>query len=319
MKFVSRFFSQILVLILIGTTTLSLLLLTFLNSVQNFLSKENIIQTAKQLDFKQLMGEQLQSEIYDILEQTGLPNEYVDYILENDEIKEYVGNYVAEGINYVLYEKEPPVISASELTTTLSNSFDYVIHQLENHNIEVTEYLTEDDQILIHQKIEYLTPKLVEKIPEAEEFMEKVIAQNKDVQAGKQKLEQLQQFIKIIQKVFQYKSLLSISIIIQMIGIVLLKLEHFHFIKWLLIPFIGTALILGWLCDHVPIWIHKYYPQELEPIRSYMEGMLEKVYIIWRHNGSLCFTVFLLLIILQMLIWIVLMHYRRRKKDMAIL
>lgn len=319
MKVASRFFSQLLVFIFIITTCISLLLLTFLNSTQNLLSKENIINTVKQFDFKQLMGDQIEEEIYEILEQTGLPSEYVDYILENEQLKEYIGVYLAEGVEYVLYDKELPVLSAEKLTNTLSDSFDYVLHQLEQHHIHVSEYLTEQDQLLIHQKIEYYTPRIVEKIPDVESWIENKIESNSEVQAAKRKIEQLRMVIHLIQKIYQYKWILSIGIVIQIILIVILKLGHFHFIKWLCIPFMVTSLILGRLCDYVPVWIHKHYPKELEFVQIYIEEMLEKVYAVWRHNGSLCFTIFLLLIILQMIIWIVRMHYQRRKKDMAIL
>lgn len=319
MKAVSRFFSQILVFVFIVTTSISLLLLTFLNSTQNLLSKENIINTVKQLDFKQLMGDQIQEEIYEILEQTGMPSEYADYILENEQLKEYMGVYLAEGVEYILYDKEPPVLSEEELTNTLSDSFDYVLYQLEQHDIDISEYVTEQDQILIHQKIEYYTPRVVEKIPDAESWIENKIESNSEVKDAKRKIEQLRMIVKMIQKVYQYKWILSIGILIQIMLIVILKLGYFRFIKWLCIPFMATSFLLGWLCDYIPVWIHNHYPQELEQIQPYMEGILEKVYAIWRHNGSLCFTVFLLLIILQMLIWIVRMHYHRRKKDMAIL
>ncbi len=318
MKAISRIFAQILVLILIITTSISLFLLAGLNSTEHLFSKQNIINTVKNLDMKQLMGDQIQTEIYDLLEQTGLPKDYVDYILENEEVKEYLGKYVAEGMDYILYEKEPPVLSAEELTITISNSFDYAINQLESHNIDVSEYLTKEDQITIHQKIETITPKIVEKIPEAETFVENIISQNENAQMAKQKLEEFRTIMKIIQKVYQYKFLLIIGIIVQLALIVLLKINQFHFIKWLMIPFITISLALSALYHYIPILVQQYYPQELEPIRIYIDEMLNSIYKIWQNHSIFYFIVFVLLIIFQIVICLI-RQYHHRQKDMATL
>lgn len=319
MKFVGRFFSQILVFIFVITACMSLCVLTFLKGTEHLVSVDNIIRLVKQLDFKELMGSEIEGQIYELLEQTGLPSEYVDYILENDQIKEYMGSYIAQGIEYILYDKKIPIVEEKEVTEIISNSFDQMIQELENNNIEVSTYLSKEDQELIHQKIEYYVPEIVEKIPEAEKLIENKISENKDVQNAKKKLEKFREIVFIVQKIYQFRPFISIAIIVQLGLIIVLKLGRFHFIKWLLLPFIGTSFILKLLNTKIPTFIKSHYPIELNFMKDFIDDIMQPIYTVFSTTANLCFVIAILFIVLQLLLWGLKIYNNRRKKDMATL
>ena len=131
---------QILVLISIVTICFCLLVLTLLNSTKLVISIDHITSVVKKMEFKELIGHKIESEIYEILEQTGLPGRYVDYVLASDSFKEYIGNYFAAGMENFVYGKKLPVMSEVELTKVIIESFDQMVKKIESNEIEVSNY-----------------------------------------------------------------------------------------------------------------------------------------------------------------------------------
>ena len=319
MKAIGRFFGTLITIILVFTSLICLLASIFLTSTKNILSTDIVTDMVKQIDFKELMGEQVHEEISSVLEQAGIPSEYVDYILEDEELKEYMGNYMAEGLDYILYEKELPVISEQEVTDLLSNSFDQVIIELENHNIEVSTYLTKEQQAEVHEKIEIYVPQVVEKIPEVESLIEDKISENEEVQNAKQKLEELRDLNEKIQFVYQMQPTILLLAILQLALIIVLKRKNFRFIKWLFLPFMALAVILGILNAKAPTLVQQYYPEEMGFMRSFIDSTLNSILGVWKQSAQIYFILAILLVVAQITVIGVSIYKNRRRKDMDVL
>lgn len=317
MKFLYRCSRQITILIIVIFLFISLLFLSFLNSTQNLISKENIIEMVKKIDFQELLGKEAKEKIYETLEQTGIPTEYVDSVLEDEQLKEYMGIYVAEGIEYLIYEEKKPSLSASEMTLLLSNSFDRVILELETEGIDISEYFGKQEQEQIHQKIEYYVPEVMEHIPEAEAFIEQKIEENGTLQEGEKKLAEFRRLIHDIQLVYEFKPLLSVAILIQIGFIVILKIRHFRFIKWLALPFLGIFLALTYVLKQFPIWIQTYYPNELSFLKGILDDITLQLMNSWKTTSNLCGMIALLFFLLQIICIGIYCYQNRREKDMA--
>lgn len=319
MKVIGHFFATLITIILVFTSVISLLASTFLTSTKNILSTDIVTDIVKQIDFKELMGEQVYGEISSVLEQTGIPNDYLDYVLENEELKEYMGTYMAEGLDYILYEKEPPVISEQEVTNLLLSSFDQVITELENHNIEVSTYLTKEQQEQVHQQIEIYVPQVVEKIPEVESLIEDKISENEEVQEARKKLEELRDLNEKVQFVYQMQPTILLLAILQLALIVVLKRKNFRFIKWLFLPFMSLAIILGLLVAKIPPLVQQYYPEEMGFLKSFIDSTLNSIFGVWRQNAQIYFILAILLVVAQITVIAVRIYQNRRPKDMDVL
>lgn len=309
MKAIGHFFGTVLTIILVLNSLICLFIFTVLNSTKNILSTDIVTDIIKKIDFKELIGEEAQKEIYYILEQTGIPNEYVNYVLENEELKEYMGNYITEGLNYILYEKDPIIISEQEIINLFSNSFDQVIMKLENHNIEVSTHLTKEQQKQIHEKIEIYVPQIVEKIPEVENLIEDKINQNNELQDARQKLEQLREINRKIEFMYKLQWKILLLAIFQLMVIIILKRKNFHFIKWLFLPFMSLTVIFKLLTVKIPSLILQYYPEKIGFMKSYINSILDSILKVWKQYIQIYSILAIILIILQILV-----IYNKRKK-----
>ena len=247
---------------------------TLLNTTENLLSKENIVNTIKNIDIVQLLGEEHKQEIYDVLKKADIPTEYIDTMLEDEQLKETIGEYTALSLDYLLTDKKPPTIDETEVTNILINSFDEALKEAERHD-EVSTYITEDRKEKIHEKIEYYVPEVIDKIPEVEEFIENQMAENSTLTDAKQQIQDLEQILDKIQLVYRYKSLLLIGIMVPMLCIILIKRKEFQFFKWLAYPCIITAVIVGIMEYYIPVVLNEYMPSDLSMIESILTPTIE--------------------------------------------
>lgn len=274
MNFIKVFFRSVFLWIFVFITCICMLGYTLLNTTENLLSKENIVNTIKNIDIVQLLGEEHKQEIYDVLKKADIPTEYIDSMLEDEQLKETIGEYTALSLDYLLTDKKPPTIDEIEITNILINSFDEALKEAEQHN-ELSAYITEERKEQIHEKIEYYVPEVVDKIPEVEEFIENQMAENSTLADAKQQMEDFEQMLDKIQMIYSYKSVLLIGIIVSMLFIILIKCKEFRFFKWLAYPCIITAVIVGVMNYYVPVVLNKYMPSELSMIESIIIPTIE--------------------------------------------
>lgn len=315
MKKIKHFFSFILVFILTLTTWLSLLLLTLIGSTQTLFSRENIIELVKQTDLKELVGPKIEREIYQLLEQTGIPSDYVFYVFNNEQLKTYIGTYLADGVDSLLYQTEPPVISEEKLSVTLSSAFYQVLEEVGKGTLILSTRLTEQEQQLIQQKIEYFVPRIAAKIPKVETLIEDKVTNYKEEQTDK--INTLYQGIKMIRFVFQQKGVLGIAIFGQLILIFVLKRKKFRYAKWFMVSFFLTGASLWYFMKQLPIFFSRYIPNQLEFIKDILDDIMNPIYASWNQTIIICLILSILLILLILLIFIMNKTQNHYKKGMA--
>lgn len=86
-----NFFGSLLCFVIGCFVALLLFVLTMMNSTE-FLVKEDIVKNfIMNVEVKNLVGEVSFEEITRSLEKSGIPKEYVNYVIESENIKEYLG------------------------------------------------------------------------------------------------------------------------------------------------------------------------------------------------------------------------------------
>ncbi len=294
MKAIRQFF----VILLVITTFLSLLLLTLIGSTQLLFAQKNMIELVKQVDFRELIGYQVEDDIYQLLEQAGLPSQYVDYIIEDQNVREYIGTYLAEGMESLFYRKEPTTIDSNELYNVFVKSMDQAFISYEEDIIEEDEHLTKQDQQRIHQKLEYYAPKIAEKIPSFETLIE-----TKFIETTKNKeLDQMKLTIRMLQNFYKWKPILSVFVLLQLFLIFLLKIKNFKYIKWFMVPFLITGVALYYFKMQLPSLMTHYFPKNLAFMQNFLEQTMQIIYTSWDRTILICFSLSVLFLMLQFLI-----------------
>ncbi len=302
MKAIRQFF----VILFVITTFMSLLLLTLIGSTQLLFAKKNMIELVKQVDFRELIGYQVEDDIYQLLEQAGLPSQYVDYIIEDQNVREYIGTYLAEGMESLLYKKAPATIDSNELYNVFIESMNQAFITFEEDTIE-EEHLTKQDQQRIHQKLEYYVPKIAEKIPSFETLLEtKVIETTKN-----KELKQMKLTIQTLQNFYKWKPILSIFILLQLFLIFLLKIRNFKYIKWFMAPFLLTGIALYYFKMQLPPLIRHYFPRNLVFMKDFLEQTMQTIYTSWDRTILICVSLSALFLLLQFLIHFVQIQQER--------
>ncbi|MDE5539537.1 MAG: hypothetical protein K2J20_03525 [Bacilli bacterium] len=305
MKIIGRIISTILVVILSLLSTVSLLSFTMLNSTEDFLSTDFVKEVVKNVDFNELMGDKVEQEVEVLLEKTGIPKEYVNEVLESEELKEYMGTYISESLDYVLYGKELPTITGSELSNVLSNSFNQVITELEKNNINVSEHLSKEQQEKIHEQINVYAPQIAEKIPDAEAFVKDKISNTSEYQEMQKAIDEYNNLMAKVKQIYSYKFAVLIATIVMLCLIVLLKLKKLRFIKFLCIPFLLCAISLKVILVKMPFYVKAYYPAELNFIKTFVDNTLASIYKIWSQYANVYLIITILLIVAQIIVIII--------------
>lgn len=315
MKKLVHLFSHIFVLVLTLTTWLSLFALTLIGSTQTLFSRENIIELVKQADVKDLMGSKIAREMNQLLEQTGIPSEYVSYVLNHEEVKTYIGTYLADGIDSLLYQKKSSILSEDKLATTLSSALNKVVEEVEKGTVVLSTQINEEDQQLIHQKIEYFIPRIAAKIPNAKTIIEAKVTNYKEGQT--KQIDAMNQVLKIIRTLFQQKTILGIAIFTQLILIFLCKRKNFHYIKWFMMAFLMTRISLWYLMKQLPIFLSRHIPSQLEFIKDILDDIMNPIYTSWNQTIVICLILVVLMFLLILLIFIMNRIQNHHKKDMV--
>lgn len=316
MKRFLSFFKNSLALLLVILTSIFMILYIGLNVSEKLFSRQNIIDTVKSVDIVDLIGEENKQEIYSILEKANIPTEYIDVIMEDERIKEEIGEYVSLSLEYMLFEdKKMPVIDEKEITGILITSFDRVIEEAEKYNIEVGNYISKEEQELIHKEIENYVPQVVEKISVAQDFIEDKVSQSSGFNEANEKIKQIKKAIDIVELIYSYKNFLLVGVIVPLLLIVLIKREKFRFIKWLAFPFLFVALFLRVIYEFIPYLLNSKMPSEFYKVETIVKPSISKFLSGINDSVLICFVIGLCLVLVQLGISL----YIRNKEEKIVL
>lgn len=280
---------------------------SILESTKQFVSEDNLTNMIKNIDIIEIIGNERKQELYDVLEKTGIPTEYADLMFEDDTLKEYIGSYAATSIGYLVGTEELPKIDEKEITDVLIESFDRVIEEAENHDIQVATYIPENQQEQIRTEIKHYVPEFVDKIPEAEEFIENKINENEKLSDTKRKLEQAELYMKRFQMVYRNRAILLVGAAVAMGLIILLKRKKLGFFKWIAIPFILVFTLFKSMHFVIDQILLKKIPSDLSMFSSITDSFLSLI------DGKA--LIYLIIGVILILIQVIVFIYRKYVKE----
>ena len=304
MKYILNFFGSLFCFI-IGCIVASLLFaLTIMNSTE-FLVKEDLVKNLiMDIEVKDLVGEEEFEEITDSLEKSGIPKEYVNYVIENEDIKEYLGDYASSAVDYVLYEKDLPVIDSKELTDLLIKSFDSIVASVNNNEIKIDKKVTDKDIKKVHESINKYVPKIIEKIPEVEELIGEELKDNKEYQQSREQINEFTRILEDTKKGYSYKYVLVIIILVGIALIILIKFKSSKLLNWLWQPFVTATILCLFLAFEFQTLMNYFYPSELEFLRKFIENNINRMCAVWRRDGFIYLGIVIILIVLKIVLTI---------------
>lgn len=287
MKKVLGFFKNFLAVILVITSFLGMQGYVLLNSIAKLTSKENITNMVEAMDFTTIIGEEDKKDIYKELEQAGIPKEYVEPVLENEKLKETVGNFVSDVLVSAINEEKLPTIDEKKLTTDLKDVFDTVVKEVG------TDKITEKEIKEVHKAIEEYTPELVKYVNNSKDELETYIKENVSIENEIEKDPTMKQFYHVYQKrsYFMYGALISFALLIA------LKWKDLKFVKWCAASIILSAIAFLAIGSLLPILANAIATGELAELKSMIDvsiNMMKNSYL-WK--GIMSFIIGVLMII----------------------
>lgn len=299
---------NIVLFLFIIITTISIFVYVMLETTKSLVEEDNIKNIIKEINIEELIGTETEDKIYEILEKTGMPKEYADYILKSSEFKEYVGKYTAEGIELILNHKEVKKLDKKETTDVIVSSWNQALEEAKKNNIDVEEYITEEEQNKIIDKIEEYTPEIIDKVMDLENTIKTKIDRR-----YQDNIEKINNTLEMIRKIYNCQSLLKVFIIVEFIIIILLNIKKTF--KNIAFPFGINAFLLFTINFIIPIAMNHYYPVEFNFMKSILEAIIHNLMFEWKNIEIIFVIVFILLIIIQIILNTVL---KKKPKDMEI-
>ncbi len=299
---------NIVLFLFIIITTISIFVYVMLDTTKSLVEEDNINNIIKEINIEELIGTETDDKIYEILEKTGMPKEYADYILKSSEFKEYVGKYTAEGIELILNHKEIKKLDKKETTDVIVSSWNQALEEAKKNNIDVEEYITKEEQNKIIDKIEESTPEIIDKVMDLENTIKTKIDRR-----YQDKIEKINNTLEMIRKIYNCQSLLKVFIIVEFIIILLLNIKKTF--KNIAFPFGINAFLLFTINFIIPIAMNHYYPVEFNFMKSIFEAIIHNLMFEWKNIGIIFVIVFILLIIIQIILNTV---QKKKPKDMEI-
>ena len=299
---------NIVLFLFIIIATISIFVYVMLDTTKSLVEEDNIKNIIKEINIEELIGTETEDKIYEILEKTGMPKEYADYILKSSEFKEYVGKYTAEGIELILNHKEVKKLDKKETTDVIVSSWNQALEEAKKNNIDVEEYITEEEQNKIIDKIEESTPEIIDKVMDLENTIRTKIDRR-----YQDKIEKINNTLEMIRKIYNCQSLLKVFIIVEFIIILLLNIKKTF--KNIAFPFGINAFLLFTINFIIPIMMNHYYPVEFNFMKSIFEAIIHNLMFEWKNIGIIFVIVFILLIIIQIILNTAL---KKKPKDMEI-
>ncbi len=305
MKYILNFFGSLLCIIISWIVVVSLTALTMMNSTEFLVNDDIVKNLIMDVDIKHLVGEDSFKEINDLLEDSGIPKEYVDYVIEDKDIKEYLGTYASKAVDYVLYEKDLPVVDEKELTNLLINSFDKVVADVNSNKLDIDKKVSDKDIKKVHNTINKYVPKIVKQIPEVENLVDDKLENNKDYKQTRERIDEFTKIIEEVKKSYNYKYVLIITVIVGLALITLIKFKSPRLINWLWSPFVTTFVLCLFLIFEFKTLMNYFFPAELEFLRTFIDNNINRMCDIWQRDAIIYLIIIILLIILKIVMTVV--------------
>lgn len=305
MKYVLNFFGSVACVILSWCVAIFLIALTALNSTEFLIKEDMVKQLVVDVDVANLVGEESFSEITDLLEDSGIPKEYTNYVIENKEIKEYLGEYASDAVDYVLYQGELPKIEANELTELLISSFDAIVEDVNNNKINIDKKVSDKEIKKVHDTINKYVPKIIKEIPDIQELVDEELKDNQDYQNTRRQIEDFTRVIEEIKKGYSYKYMLIIFSIVGLLLMLLIKFKSSKLLNWLRAPFFTAGLVYVLLIIESSYLVKHFFPESLSFLKVFIDNNMNRLVSVWKRDAIIYFSIFVILFALKIVLSII--------------
>ena len=236
MKFFKYLFSSLFAIILWG---LVIGLIAFL-SVRSFISKKSISDMIKSVKVNELIVDkdgnytEAGREIHDELTKNGVPEELVDEFLDAKPIVDFVADYTAGVVDYIIYDSEFDKIKARDIADLINNNVDDIFADLRERKVEGYELLTDDTLNEIKVNVNSIADEVEKSLPDIKKEL---------------KIEEGQETLNAIRLVLSNTTVLILIGIVAFFSllIILLNLKKCRFGYWIGITYILASLPFAFL------------------------------------------------------------------------
>lgn len=254
MKKIGKFLLLILTLAFVLILSIDIAFYLTRKESKKYLSEEAIINEINNIDFMDIINqnEEITKQVEDIKKEiieAGIPEEAIDDFTKSKPIKEATSYIVSTGMDYVLYNKTPEYnIDSEAIYSFFEEKLPVISIELQEKNVPKSEYLTEENQKKILDKIE-------EKIPVIEEKVEKIVDKIENKLQNNSYSDKINEILSYI-RLFYSSKLTFILIFIGVISTIFIFITRRSFIKslkWIGISFLLSSIYMYSLIYFLPI------------------------------------------------------------------
>lgn len=254
MKKIGKFLLFILTLVFVLILSIDIAFYLTRKESKKYLSEEAIINEINNIDFMDIINqnEEITKQVEDIKKEiieAGIPEETIDDFAKSKPVKEATSYIVSTGMDYVLYNKTPEYnIDSEAIYSFFEEKLPVISSELQEKNVPKSEYLTEENQKKILDKIE-------EKIPVIEEKVEKIVDKIENKLQNNSYSDKINEILSYI-RLFYSSKLTFILIFIGVISTMFIFITRRSFIKslkWIGISFLLSSIYMYSLIYFLPI------------------------------------------------------------------
>lgn len=285
-----RVLKEIFVVLLVIISFLLLSTYITLANTSMIISKENMKNISNDLKINSLIDEDTKKELNSSLVKYGLSENYLDKILNNNELKEEVFDILSDTINSFLEDGTIPDINSNKLNIALNNCIDIVVNEARNDGVKINE-----------KEIKSIKQEITNNIDEVTAEINKVKDEFTKSLEEDAEMRNINYFITSTRKVYSNKYWYLIGALVCIMIAVLLKIKEFKFIgllKNIGIVFGIIYLIFGGLFNIIFKLLSSTIP-EVATLLNASLAIISKTYFI---TGIVLFIIGIILAIVYKII-----------------
>lgn len=283
-------FKDILVFVLSFTLLILMFVYSLVLSLSNFLTVDNITKSLKESDFtafyKDSNGNETEiiSSFRILLENTGVPTSAIDEVVNSEETKEFIGQYVSNSIEASINETEQKPLEEQDVVELVRGNMEIITKDLEEEGIEVSEEIQNEILTLTYENAHILT----ENMPTGEEII---------TLTGNDKINELTTLSKLLLS-DKTKFTLLISIGANLLFLILLRLKKFRFLKTISAPLIINAIILVVISMFFNDYITNFILNSSETLKIVFSPFMDSLFNTLFKYGIFSFVVGIALLVI---------------------
>lgn len=307
--------------ILIGIFTFLCMLIIMLDIVcfslkkvsEHYLKEDTIKKMVNNINIMNLLKDENNQELYQVkqikeeLVDAGIPRDSIDGFLNSKPINDFASDIIYNSIDGILYDKEVTKLNSEYIYNYLEDNMSIISKELQDKNIPNSEYFTKENQDEILIKIRKKAPLIEEKIDDLTTKINNKLEINNNIG----NLKMVISIIKIL-----YSNILDIIMIfilvIFIIGIIIIKKSIYKTLKWIAISILSSGIVL-YIISILITKLYKYINKLPTFINNLIRTILDDSVTLFKHNGTICFIISIILIIINITVYYILRYIENKK------